>query len=173
MPATFEAIATYALPSGTNLYTFSSIPSTYTDLFVTVGNWRGSIGENSVAMYYNGDNGSNYGTAGYWTFGTGNGSSSGQTGFQATNVTGQQAYLDRISGDTTTAGQINAYISRYADTTINKTTLIKSGCGVRGTESISHIYYSTNAINSITFRMQGSEDISAGTFFTIFGIKAA
>lgn len=173
MAGTFEAINTYTVPSATNLVTFSSIPSTYTDLFITFGSWRTSVSTDSVAMYYNNDTGSNYGVNGYYTNGNGNGSSTGNAGFQATTTAGTSAWLDYMAGHPSTSGQINIYISRYSDSTINKTALVRSGNSALSTESIAHLWYSTAAINRIDFKVQSSDTLSTGTVITLFGIKAA
>jgi hypothetical protein len=173
MAGTFEAIQTYTVPSATNLVTFSSISSAYTDLFIVFGSWRTSVSTDSVAMYYNNDTGSNYGINGYYANGNGNGSSTGQFGYSANTTAGTSAWLDSMAGHPSTSGQINIYISRYSDSTINKTAVVRSGNSAQSTESSCHQWYSTAAINRIDFKVQGSDTLSTGTVITLFGIKAA
>ena len=61
MPATYDKIATYTLPSATSSYTFTSIPSTYTDLVLVVSaRMTGGGGASAIQLQFNGDTGSNY-----------------------------------------------------------------------------------------------------------------
>ena len=59
MPNTYEPIATNTLGSAASSVTFSSIPSTYTDLIVVM-NYANSTGLADVFFRFNGDTGSNY-----------------------------------------------------------------------------------------------------------------
>lgn len=173
MAATFDIIATYTYPSDTNLVTFSSIPSTYDDLFIVVGSVRVSANTYSIAMYYNNDTGSNYGRSGYYASGAGGGSSSGQTGYQTQTASGISNWIDQAGFMANTSGQANIYIAQYANTSINKTALIRSGAGDGYTEFHETTWLSTAAINRIDFAEQSSALTKAGTVITIYGIKAA
>ena len=60
MALTYDPIATTTISgSSTNTYTFSSIPSTYTDLVLAFANFQGTTNY-SFALRFNGDSGSNY-----------------------------------------------------------------------------------------------------------------
>jgi hypothetical protein len=86
MPATYEPIATYTAPSAQASYTFSSIPSTYTDL-VLVANF-GKSADTAIKYRVNGDTGSNYSVTALY----GDGSSAGS--FRTSNVTsGEFSYF--------------------------------------------------------------------------------
>jgi len=124
-------------------------------------------------MYFNNDTGSNYGRSGYYASGAGGGSSTGQTGYQATTVAGTANFVNQEAFKVSDSGQANIYIAQYANTSINKIALIRSGCGSNYVEFWETNWYSTAAINRIDFQHQSSLNIAAGTVFTIYGIKAA
>jgi hypothetical protein len=63
MPTTYEPIQTTAFTSATASYTFSSIPSTYTDLVIVfVGQQNSTFSGRNLNIQFNGDTGSNYGS---------------------------------------------------------------------------------------------------------------
>jgi len=63
MPSTYEKIATVVGTGGSQILTFSSIPSTYTDLVIHgAGNFQN--GDDLVYMVFNGDGGNQ--TAPFW-----------------------------------------------------------------------------------------------------------
>lgn len=173
MASTFDSIATTTLGSSTNLITFTSIPSTYTDLFIVIGSTQASSNFDSVAMYFNNDTASNYGLQGYGADGSSNGGSGGINPYASTTVAGNAAWTFAAPNSGSGRGQAIIYISRYADTTINKTSIVRWGAGQMYTETLNHIWYSTSAINRIDFKVMTTETLSAGTVFSIYGIKAA
>jgi hypothetical protein len=71
MPATYEPIATYTASGSPTSYTFSSIPATYTDLYIALNLTSSGDNAGGFQWRYNGDTGSNYS----WTYFGGNGSS--------------------------------------------------------------------------------------------------
>ena len=165
MPATYEPIATQTLGSSTLTITFSSIPSTYTDLQIV---WSTKIsGTFNNFVQFNGDTGTNYS----WTRLVGNGSTASSAA--ATSVSnGCYVGIGANSG-TPTLMQISVF--NYAGST-NKTTLSRYGSDNNGSGASGAavgLWRNTAAINSITLLNNGSDPQQAGTTVTLYGIKAA
>lgn len=169
MASTYTPIATTTLGSATASYTFSSIPSTYTDLVLVMG----SLGINNAAsagkLQFNGDTGSNYSV----TFMYGNGSSVGSS--RNTSQTDMRIYGWQ-AGNVANSNNDNVIINiqNYANTTTYKTAITRSNLPQNETASAVGLWRSTAAINSITLRTYNGTDLwTAGSTFTLYGIKAA
>lgn len=170
MPAgtTYTPIATTTLSSAAASYTFSSIPSTYTDL-VIVGSIRVSKPSDVSAgtlLRFNGDSGSNYST----TLLTGSGTSPAATSRNTSNT--YIVYADVAALNTTS--EYTAVIwnfMNYSNNTTYKTVLGRSN-PPDSTRALVGLWRSTSAINSITI-YGSSYDIAAGTTLTLYGITAA
>jgi hypothetical protein len=162
--STYTPIATTTLGSATSSYTFSSIPSTYTDL-VLVGAFATdnpssinlNVGAGSI------DTGSNFS----WTYLLGNGTSaSSSRGSTDTRI---------FAGATNSSnGQSNIIISfnNYSNTTTNKTTLNRFNDTTSGTYATVGLWRNTAAINQIRLLANGN-NLAAGSTFTLYGIAAA
>lgn len=167
MPAgnTYEAIATNTVTSTVSSVTFSSIPSTYTDL-VIVGNVLGN-GSVSIDFQFNGDTATNYS----YTVLDGDGATASSN--RQTNTTNIQfAGWSRNLNSTTNPSTMIANIMNYSNTTTNKTAVIRSmALGTAGdcVDAFVGTWRSTAAITSITIR--GS--VVSGTTYSLYGIKAA
>lgn len=170
MPAgnTYEAIATQTLAStSTTTVSFTSIPSTYTDLVIVIigANQNGS----RIRYRFNNDSGSNYSRTSL----TGNGSSAAS--YQGSNNT--EADLNVIGGSTTISSPMTiiSNIQNYSNTTTNKTLITRFGSNdsaAAATEATVNLWRSTAAINRVDAIAQGGNWI-AGTTFSLYGIKAA
>ena len=161
MPAgsTYTPIATTTLSSAAANYTFSSIPSTYTDL-VLVANGSTSSGTENILLRFNGDTNSNYSRT--RLLGDGTSSSTERTvGGTGTGI-----------GDWgTDRCMVRVNIQNYSNTSTNKVTISRSD--TEGYVSLyTGLWRSTAAINSITF-YKSSGNINSGTTFTLYGIAAA
>lgn len=168
MASTYTPIATTTLGSDAASYTFSSIPSTYTDV-ILIGSLGSTNTSQTLAFRVNGDTASNYSSTNI----IGNGS----TAFShyATNQTwGTLTYDIGVTG-TVGGCLVIASFQNYANTTTYKTTLARANqtdATYNGAEASVSLWRSTAAINSITAIMQGG-NIKAGSTFTLYGIKAA
>jgi len=164
MPAgnTYEAIATNTLASATSSVTFSSIPSTYTDLVLVYTGTTASGGWPSLRL--NGDTGNNYSGTNM----RGNGSVAGSSRFSNYNE------IDLAMGSTlgTTQNNIIVHFMNYSNTTTNKTVLARTNNTSVETGAGVGMWRNTSAINSITIKTQ-SPDFSIGSTFSLYGIKAA
>ncbi len=168
--ATYEPIATTTLGSDAASYTFSSIPSTYTDLVLIVNmqsTYSGDSG-NGARIQFNSDTGSNYSNTNL----RGNGSSA--TSYRQSSNTYIQIGLLPSSGGGTASGTLGvgiANIMNYANTTTYKTVLGRTNSTSSTVEASAGLWRSTSAINSITYF--GDGNIKAGSSLTLYGIKAA
>ena len=162
MPVTYEPIATFS-PNGTTTVTFSSIPSTYTDLKLVATIVQGSA--SNVFVRFNGDTGSNYS----WTSIVGNGSTaSSRLVTNNTNLT----LTDSFNTNTTPTNQTMEIFS-YAGS-VFKTALFSQEADLNGSGGVVRsvgLWRSTSSINSLTFYSGGN--FNAGTMITLYGIKAA
>lgn len=165
MPAIYEPIATTTLSTAASSITFSSIPSTYTDLRVVfVGTGTTSVG---LKARFNGDTGTNYS----YTELVGSGSSA----FSGTGTSLNYFSLDPQRNLSTTIPIMSTLdVFSYAGST-NKTTLVtqsddENGAGV--VLRMVHLWRSTSAINEISLLLFSST-IAAGSIATLYGIKNA
>lgn len=160
MATTYQPIATTTLGSTSGTVTFSSIPSTYTDLVAVINCTTTSLV--SVTMRLNSDTGSNYSFTRLMGDGA-SGSSSRQT---------SQTSLQLNSGNTTVDRDfIILNLQSYSDSTIYKTTLHRNS-NPNYVSNFVGLWRSTSAINQIDF-LAGATTFTVGSTFTIYGVKAA
>ena len=163
MASTYEPIATTTLSSATSSITFSSIPSTYTDLRIV---WTGTTSAgNNVRVQFNGDTATNYSTTNLYGDGTTAGSSA------VTSTTWLQCFNGSTS--TTIPTMFTADIFSYAGSTY-KTALLTAPTDKNGSGAITAtvgLWRSTSAITSIS--LVNAANYQTGTTATLYGIKAA
>jgi hypothetical protein len=161
MPGTYEPIATTTLSSGVTNLTFSSIPSTYTDL-ILVCNGSTAANANNY-LQFNGDSGSNYSATRL--------SGDGSAVSTARNSNQTQILLDGFGYWTSTFGANKViHIMNYKNTTTNKTVLTRANSTV-GTDAIVGMWRSTAAITSVRFNSDST--LQTGSTFTLYGVKNA
>ena len=165
--STYTPIATTTVSgSSTTSYTFSSIPSTYTDL-VLITNSGVTAGQSLIRV--NSDSGSNYS----YTWMDGNGTSAGSS--RATSRTGLYINWD---GETNAIQNTGIFhFMNYANTTTYKTILWRAGDSATSTIANVALWRgstgsATQAINSITIQSSSGNFIANSTF-TLYGILAA
>jgi len=167
MPAgnTYESIATTTLGSATASVTFSSIPSTYTDLVLvtsinepTTGTVLIQVGNGSV------DTGANYSRTYLY-------------GESSTAASGRSSNISALYGIASTAASTFAagiiQFMNYSNTTTNKTILLKSNNASAVVVATVGLWRSTSAINTIKVFADGANTFSSGSTFSLYGIKAA
>jgi len=165
MAITYEPIATTTLSTAAASVTFSSISGSYTDLLLVSVPLSGS--SDNLTMQFNSDTGTNYST----TILTGNGSSASSTR-QTSTATPYMSYY----GLTNATPSPNFYhIMNYSNTTTYKTTLSRVGnaSSSGGVDAIVMLWRSTSAITSILIKQYQGNNLSSGSTFTLYGIKAA
>ena len=162
--STYTPIAT-TTASAASSYTFSSIPSTYTDLIlvVTAKNSNAGTSANNWRFQFNGDTGSNYSD----TFLTGNGSSA-----SSSRDSSQAEIYWGASNQASNSDSVSiAHIMNYANTTTYKTMIARGNSAEAFTCASVGLWRSTAAINSIKIYSGGASTFT-GTL-TLYGIAAA
>jgi hypothetical protein len=164
MPKTYEPIATNTLGSAAASVTFSSIPSTYTDLVLVTVHTNATGSNNTLTLQFNGDTTSNYSRTAMYGDGTTAGS------FRTTNESGIFTGFAASNSDIT---QTNIQIQNYSNATTFKTVLTRSTVPAGQTRATVSLWRKTpESINSILI-YTASGTFSAGSTFTLYGIKAA
>jgi hypothetical protein len=163
MPATYEPIATTTLGSAASTITFSSIPSTYTDLVIV---FAGTATANlNPLMSFNSDSGTNYSR----TYLTGNGS--GAFSGRLTSQTSMRLTDNNLS---TTVSLCRISIFSYTSA-VNKTALIEYSSDRNGSgfvERLVGLWRSTASITTVSLSTSTST-FAAGTTATLYGILKA
>jgi hypothetical protein len=166
MPAgrTYEPIATTTLGSATASYTFTSIPTTYTDLILVInggttanGQFRIQVGNGSV------DTGTNYGGTQIYayssTLGSGRETSASNPYVAVTSSTNSTHIIEFLN---------------YSNTTTFKTWLNKGGdLGQNQYDTSAYCWRSTSAINTIKLASDSGTTLATGTKLTLYGIASA
>ena len=162
--STEVAIATTTLGSAASSITFSSIPSTYTDLRVVL------VGTTSANTYcklqFNSDTAANYSAT--WIVGDGTSAASYNIQDNWINIT----YGVGLKSATPTTNMFNVF--SYAGSTY-KTTLGENVGDLNGSGAVGRfvgLWRSTSAINRIDLSL-GTGNFATGTTATLYGIKAA
>jgi hypothetical protein len=168
MAKTYEPIATFNGTGSSGTISFTSIPSTYTDLRVVMYVTTTNTTDYEIDMRYNNDSATNYSQ----TYLQGNGSSA---------TSGRYSSVDKIrvgetaGTDDTVPSVLLVDIMNYANTTTYKTCLIRynelqpSG-GDLGAKVA--LWRSTSAINRVDMLNLGG-NFTTITTATLYGIKAA
>lgn len=167
MPSTYTPIATHTTTTSTTTsYTFSSIPSTYTDL-VLVCNLKATPTDSSLVARFNGDGGSNYSVT--QLYGTGSQALSQRLSNQT------EVYLNfaGFPSATSTYAPTVVNLMNYSNTTTNKSFICRGGFASSGGEVDMSVglWRSTAAINSIT--LYAGAFFDTGCIFTLYGVKNA
>lgn len=165
MATTYEPIATTTLGSAASSITFSSIPSTYTDLRLVLV-CTTSVTTNAT-WRFNSDSGSNYS----YTVISGNGTAASSS----SNTNSTAAYFTAAGNTSTTIPHMYTLdVFSYGGST-NKTSLVTESSDDNGSGKVAssvHLWRSTSAITSINIIIS-SGTYSTGTTATLYGIKAA
>ena len=160
---TYVPIATTTLGSAAASYTFSSIPSTYTDL-VLVSNVKNTINGANGKFQLNGDTGTNYSTT--YLEGIGGGASTGRLSNDTAGFIYYNSGAATYNWNTSVTNFLN-----YSNSSTYKTVLTRfSNQGQVG--SYVNLWRSTAAITSITLNAL-TENFQTGSTFTLYGIASA
>ena len=155
---------------GVSSVTFSSIPSTYTDLVI-----KYSVRDTTAQVYgdlavrFNGDSGANY----PWKFLRGNGSAASSQAGSANTY----AYTGSGTGNSSTANTFangELYIPNYTSSnykSVSTDNVGENNATLDYTELGASIWNSTAAISSITFYLNSAVSIMQYSTFYLYGIK--
>jgi len=159
--ATYVPIATQTLSTAASSITFSSIPSTYTDLRLVIVATGSTT--NDINLTFNSDSGSNYSR----TYFDGTGSAVGL--YSGTSTT--FIYLDSAALSTTIPQMYTADIFSYSGSTY-KTLLYSGSEDKNGSGQVLRgvgLWRSTAAITSLSLATGGG-NYNSGTTATLWGI---
>jgi hypothetical protein len=168
MAATYVPIASITVNAATTSVTFSSIPSTYTDLvLVSIPLTQGNTFNSNI--FLNNDSGSNYSYVRLYGSGTAVSSDKGNTSAQSLGGWG-------VGASTGTPIIFYTHIFDYANTTTYKSFLTRANepgnsTGSTYTGLISSMWRSTAAVNEVRFSTNAN--FGSGSTFNLYGIKGA
>lgn len=166
MPATYEPIATNTVTgSAAANVTFSSIPSTYTDLVLICTTQM--TGASHTLLQFNSDTGTNYSST--IVYGTGSAAGSGR----ASNAAFVQHGVADEDNSGSTFSTVFYQIMSYANTNVNKTVLHSIGNPNSEVTRAVSLWRSTSAIDTIKIYPSNSKSYEVGCVFSLYGIKAA
>ncbi len=159
MPSTYTPIATTTGTGSSGTITFSSIPSTYTDL-ILIQTGASSVSSEVISLRFNNDTASNYSR----TYVLGNGSGV---------ASGRDSSITSIYAGLVEANSNNIFqIQNYSNTTTNKTCLVRSNVINTFTAAVVGLWRSTAAINRIDVLVPSGNWNTTATF-TLYGVKSA
>lgn len=163
MAKTYTPIATTKLNALTATVTFSSIPSTYTDL-VLVCNAKNTVAQNyEIWIRFNSDSGSNYSQTFLQNY-----ANSTQTGRNSNITEIRPGKMNTTSFDTTIVN-----IQNYSNSTTYKTTLSRHNNAEFVTGSLVGLWRNTNAITTIAVICETGANFAIDSTFTLYGILKA
>lgn len=167
MASTYEPISSHTLASTAVTYTFSAIPSTFTDLVLVIMAKTArsdALVADNLEITFNSDTGSNYSqTRLYGTTSALSQRKTSQTYIQFLGATGNAAASQSVT---------TVNIMSYANTNVYKTSLLSGGSAGLSVERQVALWRNTAAITSIGIAPQTSP-WQVGSTFTLYGIKAA
>jgi hypothetical protein len=161
--ATYVPIATTTLGSAAASYTFSSIPSTYTDLVLVINGGTVTASRDMYAQF-NSDTGTNYSQ----TFIRGDGTAASSSKFASQS----NGWLDFNGANNDLNQMWTAHIMNYSNTTTYKTYLSRFSRASAATEAIVGLWKNTAAISTILVGAS-SGNILANTTLSLYGILGA
>jgi hypothetical protein len=159
---TYIPIATTTLSTAASSITFSSIPSTYTDLVLVAKLTRDNAG--SPIVRFNGDTSSNYSA----TYLDGNGTT--VISSRSSNVT--VGYIN-YNSDPVLNGILIVDLLNYSNTTTYKTYLANGSNAGNAVDRVVGLWRSTSAISTILLAAENGGNYFAGGTATLYGIAAA
>lgn len=160
MAQTYTSIATNTVSGTATTITFSSIPSTYTDLIIVTAGPCSADGD--ISMQVNGDTASNYSFT--YLYGTGSAAGSARASNTTKGIAGSSG-PDSVNGI--------CHIMNYANTTTYKTFLTRVNRPAAFVAAFANVWRSTSAINSISLLSDSGKTMNTGFTATLYGIKAA
>ena len=154
-------ISSQTLGSASATITFSSIPSTYTDL-ILVCNTFATSSTDYIQVRINSDTGSNYSNTAL--YGNGTVALSGRVTNQTFGYISYTFYVDsRVT---------ISHFMDYSNTTTYKSYLSRSGLDSQGTDAIVGLWRSTSAITALEIKRTTGGNFNSGSTFKLYGIEA-
>ena len=166
--ATYVPLAINTVTGSAASYTFTSIPSTYTDLVLvasgltsTATTTKLNVGNGSI------DTGANYS----WTVLSGTGSVASSYRDSSVTFTQNERYAN---WDGTNVANTIIQIQNYSNSSTYKTWLSRGNNAAAGVDAIVGLWRSTSAINQIQISCTNAgRTFNVGTTFALYGILGA
>jgi len=160
MPSTYDKIDKTIIGSAQASVTFSTIPSTYTDLVVVFSG--STTSGNLVKVQFNGDTvDTNYSSTLLWGSGSSVSSSRYSVGWTFVIPSGSNDMQNVL---------VN--VNNYSNSTTFKSYLSRANQPAISTTAGVGLWRNTAAITSLTLAVSGNQ-FTSGSSFTLYGIKAA
>lgn len=171
MATTYTLISSQVLGSSATSVTFSSIPSTYTDLMVLVSarNSRAQAPDN-LSWTYNGVTSAVY--SDNWM--TGNGTGAGAGSNTNNNYNYAPNVIDANTATSNTFGSVEIYIGNYLSSlykAVSSTGAQENNQTQAYMAATAHLWGTFNSINSLTFSSPSGASLVSGSSFYLYGIK--
>lgn len=171
--STYTPIATTTVTgSTTDLISFTSIPSTYTDLILVCNARSQRAGQNTSDLYtyLNYDSANNYSRTRLYSQST--------SAFSDRNTNQGLAVFGEIPAANATAGMfavVTLHLMNYANTSVYKTLISRSGFGQDLAQGNLYVnsWRSTSAISTLSIYNTSASYYSVGSTFTLYGITCA
>jgi len=168
MTSTYTRISSNVLSSSVQTITFSSIPSTYTDLVLRISS-RLDSNSNSLEITFNGNTSSVYRNV--YLNSNGSTTETSTSGSTAINFTGSNPSPSTAS----TFSNVEVYIPNYQVATnkpFSTSGVTENNATLAKIEMNAGVFLSTAAITSISlYSGSGSAFMVAGSSFYLYGIK--
>ena len=163
---TYVALDKVTVGTATPSITFTGINQGYTDLVVVFSGNSTQSGSsvNSLRLRINGNATAIYSDTGL----EGNGTSA--SSYRSTG--NDFMVVGNISQTSGPVGNVIAQLMNYSNTTTFKTVLSRSNNSQTVTSAIVGLFRSTSAITSIEFYRDGTNNIAAGSTFSLYAIKS-
>lgn len=169
---TFTPIATYTFTGSSSTFTFSSIPQTYTDLFISAASLGATPNDGStLAFQFNGDTGTNYSIN--LMQGSGSAANAAYRQNFSRILTG---YNSSFSAPSSYSGAVKFDIMNYSNSTTYKTCLSRFDVvdtTASGPEQAVALWRNTSAITSIKAFEDSGTNFVSGAVITLYGIASA
>jgi hypothetical protein len=163
---TYVPLATYTVTGSADASVdFVSIPATYRDLILVIGNMT-STAANTLYVRLNGDTGSNYS----YVFANGNGSSPSSNSSSSTAAGLLAGALIGIPSGTNTTTVMQ--LMDYSATDKHKTSLARYNNSAGEVAMVAARWANNTAVNSMTVRVAPSGSFNVGSTFSLYGIVA-
>ena len=171
MANTYTLISSQTLGSSTASVTFSSIPSTYTDLCIKISARTNYSNLNdTLSMMINNINSYVYSTI----YLTSDGSTTQSANVSANNILNGRYDIDGATATTNTFANTEIYIPNYnvaATKSISWTSVMENNSSTAYMNMLAGYINSTAAVTSVNFTANsGSSFVAASTFY-LYGIK--
>jgi hypothetical protein len=170
MANTFELISSVTVPSAQTTISFTSIPSTFTDLVLKVSaRWTGNNGGPvGIGMQMNTTNHS-----ARFVYGTGSSAASGSTTPSWTTNGGFIGWIPDSSATSNTFGNFEIYLPSYTSSnykSFSLDTVTENNATLANAGLLAGLWSNTAAITSITIDGNGSTFVTNSTAY-LYGIK--